>query len=110
MHPRHVAELFEDALKAEALVAGDGDVVHLVVLQDYKGRYYGAGVLTSLLGADDLLQVIQRDGLEWRQEGVGLDGEEVPALLLALVLGGELLGVHLDIDIARVDHIKSDGK
>ena len=53
---------------------------------------------------DDLLQVVQGDGLEWRQEGVGLDGEEVPALLLALVLGGELLGVHLDVDVARVDH------
>jgi hypothetical protein len=58
LHPGHVAELFEDALEAEALVAGDGDVVHLVVLQDYKKRYYRARVLTSLLGADDLLQVI----------------------------------------------------
>ena len=79
-------------------------MVHLVVFQDYIRRYYGTRVLTSLLGTDNLLQVIQSDGLEWRQEGVGLDGEEVPALLLTLILGSELLGVHLHVDIASVNH------
>ena len=80
-------------------------MVHLVVLQDYKGRYYGTRVLTSLLGADDLLQVIQGDGLKWRQEGTSLDSKEVPALFFTLILGCELLGVHFDIDISSVNHL-----
>ena len=37
LHLWHIAELLEDALDAEALVAWNGDVVHLVILQDYSG-------------------------------------------------------------------------
>ena len=47
--------------------------------------------LTFLLSGDDVLQEVDRDLIVCRQVDTCIDREEVVALPLALVLGGELL-------------------
>ena len=60
---------------------------------------------------DELFHVVDGTVSVWRQEGIGFDGEEVPALPLALELGGKGLGVDLDGPLATVhlfNHVDSN--
>ena len=83
----------------------------VIVFEDYYETWLIKRRLTLFSAGDELLHMVDGAVSVRRQEGVGLDGEEVPALLLALEFGGESLGVHLDGPLATVhpfDHVNSN--
>ena len=90
-HLRVQAGEVEDDLEGKRLVVGHAQVPELLARQDWCKVSAGrVGGLTLLDAGGALLEEVDGDVGHGRQVLLGLDGEEVVDLALALVLGAEL--------------------